>query len=105
MHFNGPDKATRARHTAQQFHWALAAFVPEPAFHITTIFYAQLSGFLCICGAAAPAAYVKNYKAKARVWLERERGRAAQVFALHLTVLFLLLHKSKRNKATDWYNH
>lgn len=71
-----PHKATRARHcpAALLGRWLLAAFVPEPAFHITTIFYAQLSGFLCICGTAA---YVKNYTAKARVWLaggtERER--------------------------------
>lgn len=53
----------------------------EAAFHITTIFYAQLSGFLCICGAA----YVKNYTANPSL----ARESVVQVFALHLTVLFL----------------
>lgn len=40
----------------------------EAAFHITTIFYAQLSGFLCICGAA----YVKNYTANPSLARESE---------------------------------
>lgn len=61
----------------------LGAFVPEPAFHITTIFYAQLSGFLCISRAAA--AYAKNYTAKARVWLEGEQRVREQLKCLPCT--------------------
>lgn len=69
----------RERGSSNAAAWRLFPFVHfaalvwlATAFHITTIFYAQLSGFLCICAASVAAAaaiaiaatasaYMKNY--------------------------------------------
>jgi len=89
----------RQRGSSNAAAWRLVPFVhsaavdwAETAFHITTIFYAQLSGFLCICAAsvaaaiaitiaaavavaavAAAAAYMKNYTKSQD--LEQERAK------------------------------
>lgn len=75
----------------------------EAAFHITTIFYAQLSGFLCICGAA----YVKNYIANPSLARVRENEMEKRVQSKCLPGTWLCysfqpvgVHKSNSNKAT-----